>query len=87
MDGKQQLLKPWHRSSCCLKQSHFAEPKGLKRPADWLQSVQDAKHGFRFGSGLYFAEDLSKSLSYAAWLKRDQDVAECLCSARPPRHH
>eukprot|EP00438_Fugacium_kawagutii_P014954 Skav208349 [mRNA] locus=scaffold4040:178867:179088:+ [translate_table: standard] len=27
---------------------------------------QDAKHGFRFGSGLYFAEDLSKSLSYAA---------------------
>jgi len=26
---------------------------------------EDAKHGFRFGSGLYFAEDLSKSLSYA----------------------
>ena len=29
---------------------------------------EDAKHGFRFGSGLYFAEDLSKSLSYVARL-------------------
>ncbi|CAE7029096.1 Tiparp [Symbiodinium sp. CCMP2456] len=26
---------------------------------------KDAKHGFRFGSGLYFAEDIGKSLSYA----------------------
>lgn len=30
--------------------------------------LQDAKHGFRFGSGLYFAEDLSKSLSYDPWI-------------------
>lgn len=33
---------------------------------DCSGTAQDAKHGFRFGSGLYFAEDLSKSLSYAA---------------------
>ncbi|CAJ1446425.1 unnamed protein product [Effrenium voratum] len=30
-----------------------------------MDPVKDAKHGFRFGTGLYFAEDLSKSLSYA----------------------
>ncbi|CAE6968044.1 Parp12 [Symbiodinium natans] len=32
---------------------------------------KDAKHGFRFGSGLYFAEDIGKSLSYVAWLHVD----------------
>lgn len=30
-----------------------------------FQIPKEAKHGFRFGSGLYFAEDLSKSLTYA----------------------
>ena len=32
------------------------------------RAEQDAKHGFRFGSGLYFAEDIGKSLSYATCL-------------------
>ena len=35
-----------------------------------FEKSQGAKHGSRFGSGLYFAEDLGKSLTYAAGLKR-----------------
>ena len=29
---------------------------------------EDVKNGVRFGCGLYFAEDVGKSLTYASWM-------------------
>ena len=72
VDGLEDMLQEhllWHGTS---KASAEAIEPRLEAPSPSKHEVkadfqipQEAKHGFRFGSGLYFAEDLSKSLTYA----------------------
>ena len=38
------------------------------KPAIIERVPEDVKNGVRFGCGLYFAEDVGKSLTYASWM-------------------